>query len=85
MVLCQYSLCRFPSSFLLEVLMTHPLALIDCSLFHNVYFIPLEEFFALDFASVQLKRWIYNLKVIDLILINIIYMLLSCHLVLRGT
>ncbi len=61
--LCQYSLDNWPSRCLLEVLTTHPLALINNTLFHNLYYIPLEEFFAFDLATAQLNRWMINLKV----------------------
>eukprot|EP01103_Thecamoeba_quadrilineata_P012340 TRINITY_DN315_c0_g1_i2.p1 TRINITY_DN315_c0_g1~~TRINITY_DN315_c0_g1_i2.p1 ORF type:complete len:392 (-),score=68.50 TRINITY_DN315_c0_g1_i2:983-2125(-) len=62
MALCQYSMNRWKSAFLLQILTTHPSSLIGKEMFYNFYYIPPVEFLANDLNSSKLKRWLYNLE-----------------------
>jgi signal transduction histidine kinase len=62
LALCQYDRRRFASNVLLDVLATHPLAVIGTEVYDNFYYIPPQEFLGANSATVQLKSWLENLK-----------------------
>ncbi len=60
--LCQYDRRRFSPSLLLEVLQTHPLAVVGTEVLQNFYYIPPEEFLGEDPEVAILENWFDNLR-----------------------
>ncbi|HEX9780198.1 MAG TPA: MEDS domain-containing protein [bacterium] len=58
---CQYDRGRFPASTLLNVLRTHPLAVVGTELFSNFYYVPVDELMSLRYAEAALDNWLRHL------------------------
>lgn len=58
---CQYDRRRFSPGILLEVLRSHPIAIIGTDLFDNFYFVPLDDLQGQDIQAAELHHWIDNL------------------------
>jgi len=61
LAICQYDRRRFEPDVLLDVLRTHPLAVIGTEIFHNFYYVPPEEILEQEVDEEKLARWIQNL------------------------
>ena len=61
LAICQYDRRKFPPNVLLDVLATHPLAVIGTEVYDNFYFMPPREFLGTNSAAAQLKSWLNNL------------------------
>jgi PAS domain S-box-containing protein len=62
MAICQYDRRRFPPEILLDVLTTHPIAVVGSRIYRNPYFMPTEEFLRADRAAATLAQWLRNLE-----------------------
>jgi PAS domain S-box-containing protein/putative nucleotidyltransferase with HDIG domain len=60
--LCQYDMRRFPSSVLLDVLRTHPVAILDTCTYENPFYIPRGEMLSGRSDDSTLSRWITSLE-----------------------
>jgi PAS domain S-box-containing protein len=60
--LCQYDRRRFPPELLLQVLATHPIAVIGTEVYENFHFVPPENFLASDYSTAILGHWIDLLR-----------------------
>ncbi len=60
--ICQYDMRKFDSELLLNVLLTHPIAVIGSEIYQNFYYMPPEEFFGADPPAARLYRCMMNLK-----------------------
>ncbi len=60
--LCQYDMRSFDAEVLLDVLATHPIAIIRNNCYENMYYVPPEEFLKGDRAEIELNRRIQNLE-----------------------
>ena len=58
---CQYDKRRFAPEILLDVLSTHPIAVIGKEMFDNFYYMPPEDFLGSDPAEKALKNQLYSL------------------------
>ena len=61
LAICQYDRRRFDPAVLLDVLRTHPIAVIGTEIYRNFYYIPPAEFLGGDGAAAKLDRWVENL------------------------
>lgn len=61
LAICQYDRRRFSSKVLLDVLSTHPIAIVGTEVYDNFYYIPPEDFLSNDLPTVTLCRWLGNL------------------------
>ena len=61
LAICQYDRRRFSSKVLLDVLSTHPIAIVGTEVYDNFYYIPPEDFLGNDLLTVTLCRWLENL------------------------
>ncbi len=59
--LCRYDRRVFPPEMLLDVLRTHPKALIGTELYNNFHHVPADELLGEQPASSELERWIWGL------------------------
>lgn len=59
--ICQYDRRRFPAKLLLDVLRTHPIAVIGTEVYSNSYYVPPDTLLSGDPAEIELERWIHNL------------------------
>jgi PAS domain S-box-containing protein len=57
LAICQYDRRRFDAALLLDVLRTHPIAVIGTEVYDNFYYIPPAEFLSGDRAMVELQHW----------------------------
>lgn len=57
LALCQYDCRRFDAALLLDVLRTHPIAVIGAEAYDNFYYIPPGEFLSPYRPAVELQRW----------------------------
>ena len=62
MAICQYDRRRFEPSVLLDVLSTHPAAIIGTEAFGNFYYMPPREYFGTDPAAARLNNWLKSLR-----------------------
>jgi PAS domain S-box-containing protein len=62
LAICQYDCRRFAPAILLDVLTTHPLAVVGSEVYDNFYYIPTERFLSPDREGALLERWLHNLK-----------------------
>jgi PAS domain S-box-containing protein len=62
LALCQYDRRRFPASLLLQVLATHPMAVVGTEFFENVHYIPPENFLGHELSSAILDHWMASLS-----------------------
>jgi signal transduction histidine kinase len=60
--LCQYGTPRFPAQVQLQVLATHPRALVNEVLHDNIYYMPPEEFLGPHRDDAMVLRWRSNLE-----------------------
>jgi PAS domain S-box-containing protein len=61
LAICQYNMQKFEADILLQVLHTHPFAIIDAEIYDNFYYIPPEELVKPDQSVVKLNQYIENL------------------------
>jgi PAS domain S-box-containing protein len=61
MAICQYDMRRFDPLILLDVLNTHPIAVIGTEIFDNFYYMPPEDFSGLGPAAARLRSRLRNL------------------------
>jgi signal transduction histidine kinase len=61
LAICQYERRRFGPGLLLDVLTTHPVAIIGTQVYENFYYIPPAEFLDSDLPAAKLGRWVDNL------------------------
>ncbi len=61
LAICQYDRRRFDPTVLLDVLRTHPIAVIGTELFDNFYYIPPAQFLGDDLPAVNLRHQMQNL------------------------
>lgn len=61
LAICQYDRRRFAEALLLDVLTTHPIAIIGTQVYDNFYYIPSAEFLGSDLPAAKLRHWIDNL------------------------
>jgi len=62
LAICQYDRRKFDSGILLDVLRTHPLAIIGQEVFQNIYYIPPKTLIGGDSKKTELTCWIESLK-----------------------
>lgn len=62
LAICQYDCRVFEPEILLDILTTHPIAVIGTEIYENFYYIPTEDFLAGKAPEKTLKHWIENLK-----------------------
>ncbi len=60
--LCQYDARRFSPDILLELLRTHPIAVVGTRLYENIYYIPPEVLLAGKSEQATLARWLSSLE-----------------------
>ena len=61
LALCQYDRRRFPASILLDILRTHPIAVIGTEFYENFYYVPPEDLLGENRADVELRSWMEGL------------------------
>ncbi len=61
--ICQYDRRRFPPGLLLQVLASHPIAVIGTEVFQNHHYILPEDMLTLDFEASALRHWIDGLRI----------------------
>jgi PAS domain S-box-containing protein len=61
LAICQYDRSRFAPEILLNVLRTHPFAVIGTQVYENFYYVPPDEILDRADAEAQLQRWVRNL------------------------
>ena len=61
LAICQYDRRRFGPEILLDVLATHPIAVIGTEVFENFYYMPPEDFLGPDPAGARLDTWLESL------------------------
>lgn len=62
LAICQYDRRRFPPEVLLDVLRTHPIAVIGTEVYENFYYIPPAELLSGDLPAVELRHWLEGLS-----------------------
>jgi signal transduction histidine kinase len=62
LAICQYDRRRFDPRVLLEVLETHPLAVIGTEVYENFYYMPPQDFFGAHPVAAKLESWLNHLK-----------------------
>jgi len=62
LAICQYDRRRFDPRVLLEVLETHPLAVIGTEVYDNFYYMPPQDFFGAHPVVAKLDSWLNHLK-----------------------
>jgi signal transduction histidine kinase len=62
LAICQYDRRKFDPSVLLDVLATHPLAVIGSEVYENFYYMPPREFFGTNPIAAKLDSWLNHLK-----------------------
>ncbi|MFO8032109.1 MAG: MEDS domain-containing protein [Desulfohalobiaceae bacterium] len=60
--LCQYDMRSFQPEILLDVLATHPIAVVRNTCYQNMYYVPPEEFLGPNRAQAELERRLFNLE-----------------------
>ena len=63
LALCQYDKGKFNSAILLDVLITHPIAIIGTEVFDNFYYMLPEDIGGPDLEAARLDNYLHNLKV----------------------
>ncbi len=61
MALCQYDARRFGEGVLLDVLTTHPTAVVGAELYDNFYYLPPHDLLGADRQAATLRHWLENL------------------------
>jgi signal transduction histidine kinase len=62
LAICQYDRRRFDPGVLLDVLATHPLAVIAREVYDNFYYMPPQDFFGAHPVAAKLDSWLNHLK-----------------------
>jgi PAS domain S-box-containing protein len=62
LAICQYDRRRFPPDMLLDVLTTHPIAVLGTEIQENFYYIHPDEYLSNELPQSTLDHWIANLK-----------------------
>jgi PAS domain S-box-containing protein len=62
LAICQYDRRRFQSSTLLDILTTHPLAIIGTKFYDNFYYFQPKDLLGADPETARLNNWLCNLK-----------------------
>jgi signal transduction histidine kinase len=62
LAICQYDRRKFDPNVLLDVLATHPLAVIGSEVYENFYYMPPREFFGTNPVAAKLDSWLNHLK-----------------------
>jgi len=62
LALCQYDRQRFQPDMLLDVLTTHPIAVVGTEIYDNPYYIPPTDFLGPDRPAATLSHWLQNLE-----------------------
>jgi len=62
LAICQYDRRRFDPRVLMEVLETHPLAVIGTEIYDNFYYMPPQDFFGAHPVAAKLDSWLNHLK-----------------------
>jgi signal transduction histidine kinase len=62
LAICQYDRRRFDPRVLLDVLQTHPLAVIGTEVYENFYYMPPQDFFGTRPEAAKLDSWLSHLK-----------------------
>ena len=68
LAICQYDARRFTPEVLLQVLLTHPIAVVGTAIYDNFYYVSPAELLSDDQPTAQLRHWTQNLA--DQTLIN---------------
>ena len=58
---CQYDRRRFAPQVLLDVLSTHPIAVVGTVVYNNLYYIPPADLLGGDLSAATLRHWVQNL------------------------
>jgi len=61
LAICQYDRRAFAPALLLDVLSTHPAAVVGAEVYDNLYYMPPTEFLGHEPRAAQLRRWVENL------------------------
>jgi len=61
LAMCQYDRRRFPSRILLDILRTHPIAVIGTEFYENFYYIPPEDLLGADREDAEFRYWVEGL------------------------
>jgi PAS domain S-box-containing protein len=61
LAICQYDRRRFFPDILLDVLRTHPIAVIGTEVYENFYYIPPDQLLSGDLQATELRNWTQNL------------------------
>lgn len=61
LAICQYDRNRFPAAKLIDVLVTHPIAVVGTSVYENFYYIPPDDYLGPNVQEATLRRWLANL------------------------
>jgi hypothetical protein len=59
--MCQYDRRRFTPEVLLDVLRTHPIAVVGTVIYNNLYYIPPADLLGGDLPAATLRHWVQNL------------------------
>jgi signal transduction histidine kinase len=62
LAVCQYDRRKFDAGVLLDVLATHPLAVIGTEVYDNFYYMPPQDFFGANPVAAKLDSWLNHLK-----------------------
>jgi len=62
LAICQYDCRVFEPEILLDILTTHPIAVLGTEIYQNFYYIPTEDFLAGKAPEITLEHWTENLK-----------------------
>jgi len=62
LALCQYDRRRFNPDMILDVLATHPIAVVGTVIYDNLYYMPVAEFLGPDRPAATLRRWLRNME-----------------------
>jgi signal transduction histidine kinase len=61
LAICQYDRRRFAPEVLLDVLRTHPTAIVGTEMYDNFYYMPPDEIMGGNLPAAELRRWVQNL------------------------
>jgi HD-GYP domain-containing protein (c-di-GMP phosphodiesterase class II) len=61
LAMCQYDQRRFTPEVLLDVLRTHPIAIVGTVMYDNFYYIPPADLLGGDLPAATLRHWVQNL------------------------
>jgi PAS domain S-box-containing protein len=62
LAICQYDRRRFGPEILLDVLATHPVAIVGTEVFENFYYMPPQDFLGPDPVRARLDNWLASLR-----------------------